>query len=106
MSRFARCDVSEVAAAKSGDEREGIEEESRRILSGLHADTFAILLDVEGREWSSQELAASDKTRRRALVALAPDADARDGSRTFSRAALQSVHDHSRSAVPEVRDEG
>ena len=58
LSRFARCDVSEVAAAKSGDEREGIEEESRRILSGLRADTFAILLDVEGREWSSQELAA------------------------------------------------
>ena len=50
--------MSELAAAKFSDERGGIEEESRRILSGLRADTFAVLLDVKGREWSSQELAA------------------------------------------------
>src|SRR2546423_2014435 len=58
LSRFVRCEVSELAASKSKDEREGIEDEGRRILSGLRADTFAVLLDVEGLEWSSHELAA------------------------------------------------
>ncbi len=58
LSRFVRCEVSELAASKSKDEREGIEEEGRRILSGLRADSFTVLLDVNGREWSSQELAA------------------------------------------------
>ncbi|HMF57835.1 MAG TPA: 23S rRNA (pseudouridine(1915)-N(3))-methyltransferase RlmH [Pyrinomonadaceae bacterium] len=58
LSRFTRCEVSEVAAAKSSGEREGIEEEGKRILSGLRANTFAVLLDVEGREWSSTALAA------------------------------------------------
>lgn len=58
LSRFVRCEVVELAASKSKDEREGIEEEGRRILSGLRADSFTVLLDVNGREWSSQELAA------------------------------------------------
>ena len=58
LSRFVRCEVVELAASKSKDEREGIEEEGRRILSGLRADSFTVLLDVNGRECSSQELAA------------------------------------------------
>ena len=36
----------------------GIEEEGRRILGGLHPDALMVLLDVEGREWDSRELAA------------------------------------------------
>ena len=58
LRRFARFEIVEVreSAARSNDA--GIEEEGRRILGGLHADAVVVLLDVEGHEWSSTELAA------------------------------------------------
>jgi len=35
-----------------------MEKESRRLLEAIPASSVTILLDVKGREWSSQELAA------------------------------------------------
>ncbi|MDX6692969.1 MAG: rRNA (pseudouridine1915-N3)-methyltransferase [Blastocatellia bacterium] len=58
LRRFARCEVTEVEPSRSRDAREGIADEGRRILSALRTDALTILLDVEGREWSSTALAA------------------------------------------------
>lgn len=58
LKRFVRCEVTEVEPGRAQGAREGIADESRRILSALRTDGLTILLDVEGREWSSTALAA------------------------------------------------
>ncbi|HEX7996781.1 MAG TPA: 23S rRNA (pseudouridine(1915)-N(3))-methyltransferase RlmH [Pyrinomonadaceae bacterium] len=58
LEHFVRCDVTILEASRAQVAAEGIEDESRRILSALRKDALNILLDVEGREWSSQGLAA------------------------------------------------
>ena len=58
LSRFARCEITEVGASAAREARSGIEEESRRIIGALHPDALTVLLDVRGREWSSPEIAA------------------------------------------------
>ena len=58
LRRFARSEVTELRESSARIEREGIEEESKRIIGALHRDAFIILLDIEGREWSSRELAS------------------------------------------------
>lgn len=58
LKRFARCEVTELERSPAQTAHEGIEDESRRILSALRQDALTILLDVEGREWSSTALAA------------------------------------------------
>ena len=58
LKRFVRCEVTELEPGRGRAATEGIEDESRRILSALRTDALTILLDVEGREWSSEGLAA------------------------------------------------
>ena len=58
LSRFARCEVSEVREGAAADERQCLEEEGKRILGALASDTFTVLLDVGGGQWGSEELAA------------------------------------------------
>jgi 23S rRNA (pseudouridine1915-N3)-methyltransferase len=58
LARFVRSEVTEVSAASARTARAGIEEEGRRIIAALRPDAFVILLDVNGRQWSSTELAA------------------------------------------------
>ncbi|MGB7923619.1 MAG: 23S rRNA (pseudouridine(1915)-N(3))-methyltransferase RlmH [Pyrinomonadaceae bacterium] len=58
LSRFTRCEITEVSASKAREAGSGIEEESRRIIGALRSDALKVLLDVGGREWSSPELAA------------------------------------------------
>jgi 23S rRNA (pseudouridine1915-N3)-methyltransferase len=58
LSRFARCEITEVGASAGRVAGSGIEEESRRIIGALRSDALKVLLDVEGRELSSHELAA------------------------------------------------
>ena len=58
LKRFARCEVLEVRESAASSKEAGIEEEGKRILGGLHPDALLVLLDVEGREWGSRELAA------------------------------------------------
>jgi 23S rRNA (pseudouridine1915-N3)-methyltransferase len=58
LKRYVRCEVTEVEQSRARGAIEGIEDESRRILSALRTDGLMVLLDVEGREWSSQGLAA------------------------------------------------
>jgi 23S rRNA (pseudouridine1915-N3)-methyltransferase len=51
LQRFVRCEVIETREAG------GAEKESRRILEAIPAGSLAMVLDVNGREWSSPELA-------------------------------------------------
>jgi 23S rRNA (pseudouridine1915-N3)-methyltransferase len=58
LGRFVRCEVSELRESAQRDARAVIAEESRRIADALRPDAFVVLLDIEGRQWSSTELAA------------------------------------------------
>src|ERR1041385_2747664 len=59
LSRFARCEVTEVRECTAVDERACLEEEGKRILGAVASDALAVLLDVGGTtRWSSEELAA------------------------------------------------
>ena len=58
LRRFVRCEVTELRESAARTEREGIEDEGKRIIGALHRDALVVLLDVEGREWSSTALAA------------------------------------------------
>ena len=57
LRRFVRSEVTELRESSARTEREGIEDEGKRIIGALNGDTFVVLLDVEGKEWSSTELA-------------------------------------------------
>ncbi|HLL76666.1 MAG TPA: 23S rRNA (pseudouridine(1915)-N(3))-methyltransferase RlmH [Pyrinomonadaceae bacterium] len=56
LSRFARCEATELREG-AGD-RAVLAEEGKRITDSLTAGSYVVLLDVEGRQWSSPELAA------------------------------------------------
>ena len=58
LGRFTRVEVKELRESAARTERQGIEDEGRRIISALRPESLAVLLDVEGRQWSSPELAA------------------------------------------------
>jgi 23S rRNA (pseudouridine1915-N3)-methyltransferase len=59
LSRFVRCEVTEVRECAAADEHACLEEEGKRILGALASDALAVLLDVGGTtSWSSEELAA------------------------------------------------
>jgi len=57
LRRFVRSEVTELRESSAHDAREGIEEERRCIIGALRSDALTVLLDVEGREWSSFDLA-------------------------------------------------
>jgi 23S rRNA (pseudouridine1915-N3)-methyltransferase len=58
VGRFVRSEVAELRESGARKPLEGIAEEGRRIIGALSSDATVVLLDVEGREWSSLELAA------------------------------------------------
>lgn len=66
LSHFARCEVSELrespgAGGKAGSKagtKAGIDKDSRRISDRLPTGAVTVLLDPQGVEWSSEELAA------------------------------------------------
>src|SRR5687767_10767398 len=59
LSRFARCEVTELRESAAEDERACVEEEGKRIVGALASDALTVLLDVSGAvQWSSEELAA------------------------------------------------
>jgi 23S rRNA (pseudouridine1915-N3)-methyltransferase len=58
LSHFCRMEVTELREGSGANERAVLEEEARRIASALAPGALAVLLDVEGRELSSHELAA------------------------------------------------
>ena len=59
LSRFVRCEVTELRESGAEDPRACLEEEGKRIVGALASDALAVLLDVSGEtRWSSEELAA------------------------------------------------
>ena len=57
LDHFARCEVTELKELGRTD-KTGIEKETRRISDALRPGSLTVLLDPEGTEWTSQELAA------------------------------------------------
>lgn len=55
VAHFTRCEIVEMRA--SADSDVGIDRESKRITDALLNVDVAVLLDPEGQEWSSEQLA-------------------------------------------------
>jgi 23S rRNA (pseudouridine1915-N3)-methyltransferase len=56
LGRFVRCEVIETRDF-TGPDRASRERESERLLAAIPDESLLLLLDVQGREWSSPELA-------------------------------------------------
>ena len=56
LSHFVRCEVTELKELGRVD-KTGIDKETRRISDGLRPGAVTVLLDPEGTEWTSQQLA-------------------------------------------------
>ncbi len=57
LSHFTRCEISEFRESAAAGEKAGIDKDSKRISDGLHEGAINVLLDPEGTEWSSEQLA-------------------------------------------------
>ena len=58
LARFARCEVTELRETASGEIKAGIEKDSQRISDALRPGTVTVLLDREGSQGTSEQLAA------------------------------------------------
>jgi 23S rRNA (pseudouridine1915-N3)-methyltransferase len=56
LSHFVRCEVTELKEPGRVD-KAGIDKETKRISDGLRPGAVTVLLDPEGAEWTSQQLA-------------------------------------------------
>jgi 23S rRNA (pseudouridine1915-N3)-methyltransferase len=78
LSRFTRCEIVEVRESRTRD-KTAVEKESRRVLEAIPERSLVLLLDLNGREWSSKELAAqvqrweNDSTKEVAVVIGGPE---------------------------------
>ena len=78
LQRFVRCEVIETREVAAADPAH-VEKGSRRLLEAIPASSLMILLDVNGREWSSTELAdelrrwENDSVKEVAIVIGGPD---------------------------------
>jgi 23S rRNA (pseudouridine1915-N3)-methyltransferase len=57
LSHFTRCEISEFRESAVAGEKAGIDRDSKRITDGLREGAVNVLLDPEGTEWSSEQLA-------------------------------------------------
>ena len=60
LAHFVRCEVTEIKELGRTD-KTGIDKETRRISDALRPGSFTVLLDPDGAEWTSHELAAQVK---------------------------------------------
>jgi 23S rRNA (pseudouridine1915-N3)-methyltransferase len=56
LSRFTRCEVVEVKESRTRDAA-AVGKESLRVLEAIGDSALAVLLDLNGHDWSSQQLA-------------------------------------------------
>jgi 23S rRNA (pseudouridine1915-N3)-methyltransferase len=61
LSHFVRCEVTELRELGRTD-KAGIDKESKRISDGLRPGSLTVVLDPEGVEWTSPDLAAQVKS--------------------------------------------
>ena len=57
LSHFVRCEVTELRELGRTD-KTGIDKETKRISDALRPASITVLLDPDGAEWTSQQLAA------------------------------------------------
>lgn len=57
LTKFNRCEVTEVRESAAREAEAIKNEEAGRILGAIRADATVVLLDVDGRQWSSPGLA-------------------------------------------------
>src|SRR5262249_8527508 len=57
LSRFTRCEIVVIKESRTR-EAAAMNKESLRIFEAIEDSTLAVLLDLNGREWNSQELAS------------------------------------------------
>src|SRR4026209_1845779 len=57
LSHLVRCEVTELRELGRAD-KSGIDKETKRISDALRPGSVTVLLDPEGAEWTSQQLAA------------------------------------------------
>ena len=57
LSHFVRCEISEFRESPGSEKKVGIDKDSKRISDGLREGAVNVLLDSEGAEWSSEQLA-------------------------------------------------
>ena len=57
LGHFARCEVTELRESRRTD-KAGIDKETKRISDGFRSGSVTVLLDPDGVEWTSQQLAA------------------------------------------------
>jgi 23S rRNA (pseudouridine1915-N3)-methyltransferase len=57
LSHFVKCEISELRESSGAETKTGIDRDSKRISDGLHEGAINVLLDPEGTEWTSQQLA-------------------------------------------------
>jgi 23S rRNA (pseudouridine1915-N3)-methyltransferase len=58
LNHFVRCEIIELRESVNAQTKVGIDKDSKRISDALKSATVVVLLDPEGRHWSSQQLAA------------------------------------------------
>ncbi len=58
LAHFVRCEVTELREGGGTDERACLEDEGKRITEALRSSSVTVLLDEQGEQWSSHELAA------------------------------------------------
>ena len=61
ISHFVRCEVTELKELGRTD-KAGIDKETKRISDGLRPGSLKVILDAQGSEWTSEELAAQLKS--------------------------------------------
>jgi 23S rRNA (pseudouridine1915-N3)-methyltransferase len=57
LSHFVRCEISEFRESPAAEKSVGIDKDSKRISDGLREGAVNVLLDPEGAEWTSPQLA-------------------------------------------------
>jgi 23S rRNA (pseudouridine1915-N3)-methyltransferase len=57
LSHFTRCEISEFRESGATAEKTGIDRDSKRISDGLREGAVNVLLDPDGTQWTSQQLA-------------------------------------------------
>ncbi len=57
VSHFSRCDITELRETRSRENDAGIDKQAKRITDALLNADVTVLLDPQGQEWSSEQLA-------------------------------------------------
>src|SRR5262245_53468166 len=67
LSHFVRCEVTELRELGRTD-KTGIDKETQRISDALRSGALTVLLDPDGTEWTSQQLAAQVQNWERSAI--------------------------------------